>query len=81
MASEPSEVELAAESAKKLWIDIPDIYRGFNYTVEEISVISGAPLVPLARILDAKSSWSGWTLRNCRTWSSRSRMASSKYPA
>jgi hypothetical protein len=53
-------VELTAESVKKLLIDILDIYRGFNYTVEEISVISGAPLVPLARVLDARSSWPGW---------------------
>ena len=60
MASEPSEVELTAESVKKLLIDIPDKYRGSNYTAEEISVISGAPLVSLAPVLNARSSWPGW---------------------
>ena len=58
MTSEPSEVELTAESVKKLVIDIPDKYRGSNYTAEEISVISGAPLVSLAPVLPFRScSW------------------------
>ena len=51
-----SEVEMSAEIVKEFVIDIPGIFRRFCYTVKEISVISGALLVPMARILDAKSS-------------------------
>jgi len=55
-----SDVRMTDEMVNNSLNGLPDIYRGFFYTDEEILVISDVPLHRLASLLEANSSWPGW---------------------